>query len=56
MVFFGIPEISADTFIENVQGRAIAKSLFKPFTVFFRYFISFPCQLRGCLYVNTFPA
>lgn len=56
MVFSGIPQISADTFIENVQGRAIAKSSFKPFTVFFFYFISFPCQLPRCLYVNTFPA
>lgn len=39
-----------------MQGKAVAKSSFKPFTVFFCYFISFPCQLPGCLYVNTFPA
>lgn len=39
-----------------MQGRAIAKSSFKPFTVFFCYFISFPSQLPGCLCVNTFPA
>lgn len=56
IVFSGIPQISADTFIENVQGKAVAKSSFKPFTVFFCYFISFPWQLPGCLYVNTFPA